>query len=112
LLLLNKLQYFWLTFHIEYPYNYPEGKVPSWKAHTKITPTSTLLDCQDKSLRLTPENVYLLATWRPYWNQEECQVAVLMKVKAICNRTLNKVDHIDEKYNLAISTLVAGEMLL
>jgi hypothetical protein len=35
-----------------------------------------------------------------------------MKVKAICNKTLNKVDHIDEKYNLAISMLVAGEMLL
>jgi hypothetical protein len=35
-----------------------------------------------------------------------------MKVKAICNWTLNKVNHIDEKYNLAISTLVAGEMLL
>jgi hypothetical protein len=35
-----------------------------------------------------------------------------MKYKAICNRTLNKVDLIDEKYNLAISTLVAGEILL
>jgi hypothetical protein len=35
-----------------------------------------------------------------------------MKAKAICNRTLNKIDHIDEKYNLGISTLVAGEMLL
>jgi hypothetical protein len=80
--------------------------------HTKITPSTTLLDRQDRSLLLTPENFYLLAAWLPYWNQEECQVAVLMKIKAICNRTLNKVDHIDEKYNLAISTLVADDMLL
>jgi hypothetical protein len=61
---------------------------------------------------LTPENIYLLATVQPFWNEEECLVGVLMKVKAIYNRTLNKVDLIGEKYNLAISTLVAGEMLL
>jgi hypothetical protein len=35
-----------------------------------------------------------------------------MEAKANCNRTLNNVDRIDEKYNLAISTLVAGEMKL
>jgi uncharacterized 2Fe-2S/4Fe-4S cluster protein (DUF4445 family) len=42
----------------------------------------------------------------------KCQVTVVMKVKTICNRTLSNVDHVDEKYSLAISTLVAGEMLL
>jgi hypothetical protein len=61
---------------------------------------------------LTPENIYLLATVQPFWNEEEYLVGVLMKVKAIFNRTLNKVDLIGEKYNSAISTLVAGEMLL
>jgi hypothetical protein len=48
---------------------------------------------------------HLLPPWCPCWILEKCQIAILMKTKAICNSNLKKADPTDKSYSVALSML-------